>query len=397
MVPEGAYGAGMKTRREFITSALTVGLGAGLAGRASAAAERKSYRGPNVVIVRFGGGVRRRETINERRSYSPYLLRELVPQGTFYRNMEIDKFKDLDTSHGEGTLNILTGKYSKYQVKEKDPFVQRFEAEVPTLFEYLRKAYDLPAHQTLLINGEDRTQEEFYNFSNHHLFGASFRSQTLSLFRYKRWLLEKKLSGNVAEDRRREMEKNLQEMKRVDYRANGKVDEHQEIRSFWEKWHSHYGTDGLKNARGDRLLTELSLWSMNHLKPRLMMINYNDPDYVHWGNMTHYTEGIKVIDQGILQLVAQTRLDPFYRDNTVFCIVPDCGRDTNPLLSVPCQHHFNSKSAHEIWCLLFGSGVEKGKVIDRRVDQTQIAGTLGRLMGAPTKFAENNVLEEAMV
>ena len=135
---------------------------------------------------------------------------------------------------------------------------------------------------------------------------------------------------------------------------------------------------------------------MNLLKPRLMMINYNDPDYVHWGNMTHYTQGIKVIDQGIRQLVAHTKLDPFYRDNTIFCIVPDCGRDTNPLLSVPCQHHFNSKSAHEIWCLLFGPGVEKGKVIDKRVDQTQIAGTLGKLMGAPTQFADNNVLEEAI-
>ena len=385
----------MKTRRDFISSALTVGLGAGLIGKTPAAVVRKSYRGPNIVIVRFGGGVRRRETINERRSFAPYLLRELAPQGTFYRNMEIDKFKDLETSHGEGTLNILTGKYTQYQVESKDPFDQRFEPEVPTIFEYLRKAYDLPTHQTLLINGEDRSQEEFYNFSNHHLFGASFRSQTLSLFRYKAWLLEKQLSGNVAEDRRRELEKNLREMKQIDYRTNGKVNEQPEIRSFWEKWHSYYGKDGLKNARGDRLLTELGLWSMNHLKPRLMMINYNDPDYVHWGNMTHYTQGIKVIDQGIRQLVAHTKLDPFYRDNTIFCIVPDCGRDTNPLLSVPCQHHFNSKSAHEIWCLLFGPGVEKGKVIDKRVDQTQIAGTLGKLMGAPTQFADNNVLEEA--
>lgn len=378
-----------------MASALTAGFGMGLSGELWGA-ERKTYRGPNVIIVRFGGGVRRRETIRERKTYAPYLLRELVPQGTFYRNMEIDRFKDLDTSHGEGTLNILTGHYARYQVDSKDPFDQRFEAEVPTLFEYLRKSYDLPAHQTLLINGEDRSQEEFYNFSNHHLFGANFRSQTLSLFRYKVWLLEKRLAGKLAEDQRGELEKNLKQMQEIDYRTRGKVNDLPEIRRFWEQWHSHYGKDGLKNARGDRLLTELTLWSMRHLRPRLMMINYNDPDYVHWGNMTHYTEGIKVIDQGIRQLVAQTKLDPFYRDNTIFCIVPDCGRDTNPLLSVPCQHHFNSKTAHEIWCLLFGPGVEKGKTIDRRVDQTQIASTLGKLMGASTKFADSNVLEEAI-
>jgi len=387
----------MKTRREFLTSAVAAGLATGLSGRSIAAeGGKKSYDGPNVIIVRFGGGVRRRETINERRTYAPYLLRDLVPQGTFYRNMEIDRFKDLDTSHGEGTLNILTGHYARYQTEGKDPFDQRFEATVPTLFEYLRKSYDIPAHQTLLINGEDRSQEEFYNFSNHHLFGAQFRSQTMSLFRYKMWLLEKRLAGNLAENERRKMSQDLKQMQMIDYRTKGEDGDLSAIRSFWEKWHSHYGNDGLKNARGDRLLTELTLWSMNLLKPRLMMINYNDPDYVHWGNMTHYTQGIQVIDRGIRQLVAQTQLDPFYRDNTIFCIVPDCGRDTNPLLSVPCQHHFNSKSSHEIWALLLGPGVAKGKVIDRRVDQTQIAGTLGKLMGMPTKFADTNILEEAM-
>ena len=112
----------MKTRREFMASALTAGLGMGLSGELWGA-ERKTYRGPNVIIVRFGGGVRRRETIRERKTYAPYLLRELVPQGTFYRNMEIDRFKDLDTSHGEGTLNILTGHYARYQVDSKDPLI----------------------------------------------------------------------------------------------------------------------------------------------------------------------------------------------------------------------------------------------------------------------------------
>ena len=39
----------------------------------------------------------------------------------------------------------------------------------------------------------------------------------------------------------------------------------------------------------------------------------------------------------------------------VFVIVPDCGRDANPLMGVPFQHHFNTKSAHEIWALVFGA------------------------------------------
>ena len=44
---------------------------------------------------------------------------------------------------------------------------------MPTIFEYLRRHYDVPEHQALIVNGEDRINEEFYTFSNHHLFGVN--------------------------------------------------------------------------------------------------------------------------------------------------------------------------------------------------------------------------------
>ena len=127
-----------------------------------------------------------------------------------------------------------------------------------------------------------------------------------------------------------------------------------------------------------------------------MMINYNDPDYVHWGTMSHYTRGISIIDRGIEQLHAMVESDEHYRGNTVFAIVPDCGRDSNPFAPVPCQHHFNSKSSHEIWALMFGPGVPKNRIVDHEVQQTSIAATIGRYMKMPTRFTEGPVLEEAI-
>ncbi|CAN5445975.1 hypothetical protein BH23VER1_BH23VER1_34770 [soil metagenome] len=352
------------------------------------------YSGPNVIIIRFGGGVRRRETIDAEHTYAPFLIKELAARGTLYPNMVIDQIEDINTSHGEGTLYILTGKYEKYQDVAGKFLAARFESKVPTLFEYLRKTYAVPEHQTLIVNGEDRTDEEFYSFSNHHLFGANFRSETLSLYRYKIFLLRrqiaearwagKELAAKMAE---------LTKMESLDYRSQGGR-QHPEVEAFWEKWRAFYGESGLVNPRGDRLLTELAQWSLKHLRPKLMMVNYNDPDYVHWGNMSFYTRGISAIDQGLRELVASVESDPEYRENTVFVIVPDCGRDTNPLAPVPCQHHFNSRSSREIWALLVGSGVAKGRVVDRQVDQTSIAKTVGQIMGAPAEFAEGPVLEE---
>ena len=126
----------------------------------------------------------------------------------------------------------------------------------------------------------------------------------------------------------------------------------------------------------------------------MMMINWNDPDYVHWGYMSHYTRGISVMDQGLQRLVDTVGADEEYRDNTIFVVVPDCGRDTNPFAAVPCQHHFGSKSSHEIFTLVFGKGIDKGVVVDQKVDQISIAATIGQMTGAGAEFAEGPILEQ---
>src|SRR5207302_2414731 len=149
------------------------------------------YRGPKVILIRFGGGARRRETIEPQFTYAPFLCHDFARRGTLFTRMEIDSFTPtvgVDTSHGQGTLYLITGKYEKYKDITNKILAERFAPKVPTVFEYLRKAYDVPDYQTLIVNGEDGSNEEFYNFSNHHVYGISYRSNTLSLYRYKIYL-----------------------------------------------------------------------------------------------------------------------------------------------------------------------------------------------------------------
>ncbi len=396
-------------RRHFLKT-MAVG---GLAGVASfqgvsnlsvAAAEAKAtspspgYRGPNVILVRFGGGVRRLESIDPQHTFAPYFCHDLIPRGTLFPRMTIDSFSGVETSHGQGTLYLLTGRYDKYKDVGGKFLGQRFEPKVPTLFEYLRKQYEVPAHQALIVNGEDRKDEEFYNFSNHTLYGVDFRSATLSLHRYKTYLLRQKLAeGRVAEGEVERERQNLRAMESLDYRTGGKDLQGEKIDQFWQRWREHYGESGLVNPRGDRLLTELSLRALKELRPRLMMINYNDPDYVHWGNPTHYTRGVAIIDEGIKQLMSAVEADPEYRENTIFVIVPDCGRDTNPFAPVPFQHHFNSASAREVFALVLGKGIARGGVVDRPVEQISVTSTIGVAMGLKTPHTEGSVLEEVFV
>src|SRR5260221_9638517 len=108
-----------------------------------------------------------------------------------------------------------------------------------------------------------------------------------------------------------------------------------QLDAFWRKWREHYGRSGMVNPRGDRLLTTLSLWALRELKPKFMMINYQDPDYVHWGPRQFYHRAISIIDEGVREIYNATQGDEQYRDNTVFVVVPDCGRDSNRSMPVP--------------------------------------------------------------
>ena len=209
-------------RRTFLQGAAAAGAALSLPAGRARGESRPDYAGPNVVIVRFGGGVRRREVLDPEKTYAPYFLHTLVPRGVLFPQMEIGSFNGIETSHGQGTLYLLTGKYHKYEDIEQRFLGARFEAPVPTLFEYLRRQFNVAPHEAVIINGEDRTDEEFYNFSNHHLFGVDYRSTTLSLFRYKQHVLRRQLAeGGLTAEEQAEKTKKLAEMEKLDYRTAG--------------------------------------------------------------------------------------------------------------------------------------------------------------------------------
>jgi hypothetical protein len=354
---------------------------------------------PNVVLVRFGGGVRRRETVAfPDKTWCPFILHELAgKQGVLFKNVEISSAPGVVTSHGQNTLYMMTGQYAHYEDVYRQPLAERFEAPVPTIFEYLRKAYNVAEQEALIVNGEDRINEEFFTFSNHHLFGVNYRSTVLSLYGYKTFLLREELKNDKLQGpERAEKEKKLAEMLNKDYRVPAEKREQMRnpgLEAFWERWRDCYGTTGLVNPRGDRLLTALALRALKELRPRLMMINYQDPDYVHWGNPNFYTRAIAIIDEGVRELHEAVQADEFYRDNTVFLVLPDCGRDDNRGMAVPYQHHFNSKCAHEIFAVLAGpekhlGGLRRGGVVGRAQEQICAAATVGELMGFATPHAD---------
>lgn len=384
----------MMDRRSFNAGLGSAIVSTGVAAYGMPAAAKPRYDGPNVIIVRFGGGVRRRETIDPENTYAPFLRHKLAKRGVLIPDMTIAQLDGVDASHAEGTLNILTGRYLAYRDAGSKFLEDRLEPTQPTLFEYLRGAFDIPSHQALLINGEDRPQEEFFTYGVSRHYGISYRSEMLSLHRFKLYKFARILhEGRASEENLTAARKQYEKLLAADPRDIAPR-QSAEVERFWARWRRHYGDSGFKNPRGDRLLTAIALRAIAELRPRLMMVNYQDPDYVHWGNASHYTRAVSIIDEGIAQLVKATDTDPRYRNRTVFVVTPDCGRDANPLMQVPFQHHFNSRSARETWALVFGPGIARDKVLDKPADQTAIAPTVAGIMGFKARAAEGSALSE---
>src|SRR5262245_49752504 len=66
------------------------------------------YRGPNVILVRFGGGVRRTETVEKSaKSWCPFVVHELATKGVVFSDVRIADGPGVVTSHGQGTLYLL--------------------------------------------------------------------------------------------------------------------------------------------------------------------------------------------------------------------------------------------------------------------------------------------------
>jgi hypothetical protein len=368
------------------------------------AGPRRPYTGPRVVLVRFGGGVRRQETIADPdRTWCPFIYHELYRnKGILLNNVEIENNPRIVTSHGEGTLYILTGRYDEYKDVHGRAFGNRFEPRVPTVFEYLRRTYDIPPHQALIVNGEDRIDEDYFTFSNTPHYGVRYRSTVLSLHRFKSFMLRDELAHGrwvrgggpqpaLTDRERHERQVQLRMMEDRGDRVRDAQPIGPELTAFWERWRHYYGTSGFINPRGDRLLTTLSLWALRYLRPQLLMINYQDPDYVHWGNRNFYTRAIAVIDEGVREIYNAVQADAEYRDNTVFVVVPDCGRDSNRCMPIPYQHHFNTRSAREVFVIATGPGIvhpRTGTPVDRRAQQCSVAASVGRIMGFPTPQVE---------
>src|SRR5437762_7249161 len=156
------------SRREFLRRAAGVALGSSLLPSSLIARAGISTNKRKVVVITFGGGARDQETFApEGQENIPHLIRELVPQSTFFTQVVNRGI----LGHYVATASLATGVYET---------INNFAdvaPEHPTVFEYFRKELKRPLSDAWVVapsNGFNRIGE-----SSHRSYGPGLGAKVI--------------------------------------------------------------------------------------------------------------------------------------------------------------------------------------------------------------------------
>src|SRR5215471_4964575 len=120
------------------------------------------------IVVTFGGGCRDEETfMPQGQENIPHLLKELLPQGTFFTRVENRGI----LGHYVATASLATGVYERFDNFASVP------PEYPTVFEYFRKDLRRPSNDAWVVapsNGFNRIGE-----SNNRSYGPGLGARVI--------------------------------------------------------------------------------------------------------------------------------------------------------------------------------------------------------------------------
>jgi hypothetical protein len=135
---------------------------------------------------------------------------------------------------------------------------------------------------------------------------------------------------------------------------------------------------------------------MRQVSPSLLWITLHDIDVAHAGAYSLYLEGIQRTDRLCSELWKLIQSEPEYAGNTTLLILPDFGRDSDlDAGGNGFQHHRTGDAlSRTTWLLAMGAGVREGVVFDRPIDSTDLAPTLGSMLGFSASMAQGRPIAE---
>jgi len=303
---------------------------------------------PNIIIIMLNG-VRNIESIEDpTHQYIPNLWNKMRREGVLYTNLV-----NLNSEfHVPAADAVITGK--------NYPFYRRINT--PSIFQYIRKKYALPANRLWSIGNwyyNDRVYEA--DDYSKDTYPSQMSMPQLKLSAELESVLTKQETMFIEffkEFRRLEIIKSLY---------------------FYIHWDSM-----------DEVYYRVFKRVIEKFKPKFIFYMPMATDSAHYGTFSRYTLALKHNDERIFEIWQMINRDPFYKDNTYLVVCPDHGRN------LYYRHHnentYNNPSS--VWMYIYGPDIKKGVIVDRIVHHIDIFSTLAYIMDIETEASEGRILQD---
>lgn len=165
---------------------------------------------------------------------------------------------------------------------------------------------------------------------------------------------------------------------------------------FTPSVNSGYNGLGLGSGyREDSLTTKTTIDILKKNHPNLVLINFREPDYSgHTGVWNKYISGLRKTDVYVSRLLQFLQDDNIYRNTTTVFITSDHGRHLDHVNGGFAGHGDNCEGCRHLNFFAYGPDFKKGKVVNIKREQIDIAATIGELLGIPFPIGNGKVMTE---
>lgn len=381
-------------RRRFLEGTLAacgLGLAAGLPfGNAVLGAPRPVRpEGKNLVVVRFGAGVRFRDTFGAGdRTLTPH-LRSQARYGTLFSHVR----NDGELRHDCATWTLLNGSYGPRQFARGAKLAEGLSYS-PTWLELYRKTYARPIDKLLAVGVEPCSRSEE--------FGARFQAASFAAQQdaqdgtsasgdaslgvcAERFMLNRRI-GQIARDLEDDLKPRTRSQRRASYL--GVIDEHFGSEPMRQTSLTEIVREILADrlaapqpwitaAEADDVLLDLALRAMTKHRPECTVIGFQSTDLAHFGAWRTYTAQLRRLDLLLARLQDFLASTPFYANRTTLVVTTEIGRG-DPNFA---QHELEGESERRLFTLVLGPDVEAGREVNDVRDFAGLAPGLARFLG----------------
>jgi hypothetical protein len=154
---------------------------------------------------------------------------------------------------------------------------------------------------------------------------------------------------------------------------------------------------GESSLQADSDVYQKVLEVMEKDRPRILYANFGATDHLaHSGSWERHIQAIRHQDQILANLWGKIQSDPHYRDRTALFLTNDHGYHLDGTYEGFAEHGDSCEGCRHIMLLAIGPDIQKGAVVETPAYQTDIAPTVGELLGFQTPLAHGEVLRECL-